>query len=60
MVPFFNLHKLNELMYEHVIHNERDYFATQNWNAFKPGGWIDEQSRDMAAFREGKYKAKNE
>eukprot|EP00522_Entomoneis_paludosa_P012373 CAMPEP_0172455780 /NCGR_PEP_ID=MMETSP1065-20121228/12244_1 /TAXON_ID=265537 /ORGANISM="Amphiprora paludosa, Strain CCMP125" /LENGTH=418 /DNA_ID=CAMNT_0013208259 /DNA_START=95 /DNA_END=1351 /DNA_ORIENTATION=+ len=51
MVPFFNLHKLNELMYEHVIHNERDHFTTQNWAALKPGGWIDEQARDMEMYR---------
>jgi fatty acid desaturase len=50
MVPFFNLHKLNQLMYEHVLHNEKDHFTTQNWQAFKPGGWIDQQSRRMATF----------
>jgi fatty acid desaturase len=49
MVPFYNLHKLNDLMYEHVIHNEFDHFTIQNWNALKPGGWIDAQSRDMNA-----------
>lgn len=47
MVPFFNLHKLNELMYEHVIHNERDHFTTQNWACLKPNGWIDQQSKRM-------------
>jgi hypothetical protein len=50
MVPFFNLHKLNELMYEHVIHNEKDHFTTQNWAAVKSDGWIDSQARDVAAF----------
>lgn len=51
MVPFYNLHKLNELMYEHVIHNEKDHFTTQNWAAFKHGGWIDQQQQDMEEFR---------
>lgn len=51
MVPFFNLHKLNDLMYEHVIHNERDHFTTQNWAAFKRGGWIDQQMADMETYR---------
>eukprot|EP00978_Attheya_sp_CCMP212_P033752 scaffold137800_cov41-Attheya_sp.AAC.3 len=44
MVPFFNLHKINELMYEHVIHNECDHFTVQNWAAIRPGGWIDQQA----------------
>lgn len=51
IVPFYNLHKLNELMYEHVIHNECDHFTTQNWNALRSGGWIDNQARDMAAHK---------
>jgi fatty acid desaturase len=51
MVPFFNLHKLNDLMYEHVIHNEKDHFTLQNWGALKPGGWIDEQARDVELYR---------
>ena len=50
MVPFFNLHKLNELMYEHVIHNEHDHFTVQNFTAFMPGGWIDQQMADMDEF----------
>mmetsp|Transcript_26987 Transcript_26987/g.62103 ORF Transcript_26987/g.62103 Transcript_26987/m.62103 type:complete len:424 (-) Transcript_26987:200-1471(-) len=61
MVPFFNLHKLNELMYDHVIHNEKDHFTTQNWAAFKPGGWIDEQARDMELYQKSQNnKAKAE
>ena len=60
MVPFFNLHKLNELMYEHVIHKECDYFVSQNFTTLIPGGWIDQQSRDMKAFTDNKYKAKDE
>jgi fatty acid desaturase len=60
MVPFFNLHKLNKHMYDHVIHNEHGYFVPQNWAALKPGGWIDEQTRDMAAFNNKKYNVKNE
>jgi fatty acid desaturase len=51
MVPFFNLHKLNELMYDHVIHNEYDHFTIQNWAAFKSGGWIDQQMADMEEYR---------
>lgn len=47
MVPFFNLHKINELMYEHVINNEKDHFTTQNWAAVKPNGWIAEQMERM-------------
>jgi hypothetical protein len=47
MVPFYNLHKLNELMYEHVLHNERDHFTTQNFAAVKSGGWIDQQADRM-------------
>lgn len=49
MVPFYNLHKLNVLMYEHVLHNEYDHFTVQNWVALKPGGWIDQQAARMAA-----------
>lgn len=45
MVPFYNLQKLNDLMYDHVIHNERDHFSTQNWAAIMPGGWIDQQAK---------------
>ena len=60
MVPFYNLHKLNELMYDHVIHNERDHFTTQNFAAFMPGGWIDRQSADMAAFAKKKAAQKSE
>jgi fatty acid desaturase len=51
MVPFFNLHKLNELMYDTVIHNDKDYFITEQWEAFRSGGWIDQQSADMSACR---------
>jgi fatty acid desaturase len=51
MVPFYNLHKLSELMHEHVLHNEHDHFTLQNWAALMPGGWIDRQSADMAAYR---------
>jgi fatty acid desaturase len=51
MVPFFNLHKINELMHPYVIHNEKDHFTTQNWAAFKPGGWIDQQAERVEAYR---------
>ncbi len=51
MVPFFNLHKLNDLMYEHVIHNDCDHFTIQNWAALKSGGWIDQQMANMEEYR---------
>jgi fatty acid desaturase len=51
MVPFFNLHKLNELMYEHVIHSEKDHFTTQVYAALEVGGWIDTQARDMSTAK---------
>ena len=47
--PFFNLHKINELMYDHVIHNEANHFTTQNWEAIKPGGWVTQQFQCMQA-----------
>eukprot|EP00934_Nitzschia_sp_Nitz4_P002924 Nitzschia sp. Nitz4//scaffold10_size219509//178977//180194//NITZ4_001456-RA/size219509-processed-gene-0.94-mRNA-1//1//CDS//3329533004//2914//frame0 len=50
MVPFYNLHKINNEMYDHIIHKECDYFVSQNWTAFKSGGWIDQQSAAMADF----------
>jgi fatty acid desaturase len=50
MVPFYNLHKLNELMYEHVIHKEIDHFTIQNVAAFKVGGWIDQQRAAMDEY----------
>lgn len=59
MVPFFNLHKLNKLMYDHVIHNERDHFTTQNWACLKPNGWIDKQ-RKMMNTAANKVKPKSE
>jgi len=49
MVPFYNLHKINELMYPYVVHNECDHFTTQNWAAVKPNGWIAKQEQTMAA-----------
>ena len=52
MVPFFNLHKVNELMYPHVVHNECDHFTTQNWKALKPNGWIAKQSANCAAAKQ--------
>jgi fatty acid desaturase len=48
MVPFFNLHKVHELMKGHVLHGEIDHFTIQNWNCVKQGGWIDQQAADMA------------
>ena len=45
MVPFFNLHKVNALMHDHVLHNETENFTVQNWACFKPGGWIDKQRK---------------
>jgi fatty acid desaturase len=48
MVPFFNLHKIHELMKGHVIHGENDHFTVQNWGCIKSGGWIDQQAADMA------------
>jgi fatty acid desaturase len=59
MVPFFNLHKLNELIYSHVVHNEHDHFTTQNWAAFKAGGWIDQQAARIEAYN-NQNTAKNE
>ena len=53
MVPFFNLHKLHELMDGHIIHNETKCFTHQNWACVKPGGWIDQQ----ASFAEEHAKA---
>lgn len=44
MVPFFNLHKLHELMDGHIEHNETKCFTAQNWACCKPGGWIDQQA----------------
>lgn len=52
MVPFYNLHKINELMYDHVIHNEQDHFSTQNWAAVMPGGWIDQQAKRINEYKE--------
>lgn len=60
MVPFHNLHKLNEEMYPHVIHNECDYFASQNWSACKSGGWIDQQKQAMDDFAAAKKVVKAE
>ena len=54
MVPFFNLHKINQLMHDHVIHNECNHFTTEQWEAIKPNGWIDKQERTN---REGRAKA---
>lgn len=48
MVPFFNLHKLHQLLKGHVIHGEHHHFTVQNWMAVTPGGWIDQQATDMA------------
>lgn len=48
MVPFFNLHKLHELLKGHVLHGEHSHFTSQNWTAMVPGGWIDQQAADMA------------
>jgi len=45
MVPFFNLHKINALMHDHVVHNECGYFTKQNWECIKPNGWIDKQRK---------------
>jgi fatty acid desaturase len=56
MVPFFNLHKINKLMYPHVVHNEKDHFTTQNWEAIKAGGWIDQQAAALVKT----HNAKNE
>jgi fatty acid desaturase len=60
MVPFYNLHKLNELMYDHVIHKEHDRFTTQKVTAFRKGGWIDQQKAAMDAFNQTKKAAKAE
>jgi fatty acid desaturase len=50
MVPFYNLHKLNKLMDESMLHNEKDHFTTQNIECIRPGGWIDRQAVDMAEY----------
>lgn len=60
MVPFYNLHKLNDEMYPHVVHNERDYFLSQNWGAFKSGGWIDKQRDAMDKYAAQRKIAKAE
>lgn len=60
MVPFYNLSKINEHMYSHVIHNERDHFTTQNWAAIVRGGWIDQQAQRMKAFESKKQQYKRE
>lgn len=60
MVPFYNLHKLNDLMYDSMLHNEKDHFTTQNLECLRPGGWIDQQSADMTAFQDKKLKTKAE
>jgi fatty acid desaturase len=57
MVPFFNLHKIHALMKDHVIHSECNHFTTQNWQAVKPNGWIDQQSRRCADFTVHKTKS---
>lgn len=57
MVPFFNLHKINAIMHDHVVHNETTHFTTQNWAAFKPGGWIEEQTKRCVASNAAKAKA---
>jgi fatty acid desaturase len=43
MVPFFNLHKINALTHDHIIHNECETFTKEQWYCIKPGGWIDTQ-----------------
>jgi fatty acid desaturase len=50
MVPFFNLHKVHALMKDHVIHSECHHFTTQNWEAVKPNGWIDQQAERCMAY----------
>lgn len=50
MVPFYNLSKINDFMYDHVIHNEHDHFTTQNWAAIAPDGWIDQQAQCMKTY----------
>lgn len=60
MVPFYNLSKINDHMYGHVIHSERDHFSTQNWAAIAPGGWIDQQARCMKLFEAKTQQRKRE
>jgi hypothetical protein len=60
MVPFYDLHKLNELMYDLVINSEFNLFTIQNWNALKSGGWIDSQASDMEAHRQRMMQKKSE
>lgn len=60
MVPFFNLHKLNELMYESMLHKEIDHFTVQNIECIRPGGWIDRQAADMAAYEKVQMEKKTE
>jgi fatty acid desaturase len=48
MVPFFNLHKLHDLLEGHVIHGEHHHLISQNWECVKQGGWIDQQAANMA------------
>lgn len=60
MVPFYNLHKLHDLMKDSMLHAEQDHFVLQNLQCVRPGGWIDGQARDMAADRERKLEKKSE
>jgi len=60
MVPFYNLHKLHDLMKDSMLHSEVDHFSLQNLQCVRPGGWIDGQARDMEADRSRKMEKKSE
>jgi fatty acid desaturase len=60
MVPFYNLHKLHDLMKDSMLHADVDHFSLQNLQCVRPGGWIDGQARDMEADRQFKQKKKLE
>jgi hypothetical protein len=36
-------------MHPHVVQNEHDHFTSQNREAIKPGGWIDQQAEQIKA-----------
>jgi fatty acid desaturase len=60
MVPFYALHKLNALMYAHVVNNECDHFITQNWMAIKDNGWIAQQQKGTTLHKRANQSIKYE
>ena len=62
MVPFYNLHKINELLSKQdaILHNECNHFTSQNWTCWMSGGWIDQQKVGMDAYAYNEMKKKSE